>query len=236
MGHPKKHKITFTVWDNGIGIKKENLGRLFKPFVQLDSSLAREYAGTGLGLALVSQMVRLHGGSVRVESQPDQGSRFTITLPWKNTVSNLKKNATAQTEIEESRHSLQVNGKRSGKVMLVEDTESVVLMLTDFLKFMGYEVAVARNGIQAVDMVEQEKPDAILMDVMMPGMDGLEATRRIRKLNGTQKIPIIALTALAMPGDREQCIAAGMNDYLSKPVLMQDLAQVLETHMHPSKP
>ncbi len=235
LGHPKKHKITFTVWDNGIGIKKENLGRLFKPFVQLDSSLAREYAGTGLGLALVSQMVRLHGGNVGVESQPDKGSRFTITLPWKNTEANLKKNATAETEIEESRSGLQVNGKRNGKVMLVEDTESVVLMLTDFLKFMGYEVAVARNGIQAVDIVEQEKPDAILMDVMMPGMDGLEATRRIRKLNSMQKIPIIALTALAMPGDREQCIAAGMNDYLRKPVMMQDLAQVLETHIHPSK-
>ncbi|MFN8412008.1 MAG: PAS domain S-box protein [Anaerolineales bacterium] len=230
-GNAETHMVTFTVWDTGIGIKQENMERLFKPFVQLDSSLAREYSGTGLGLALVAQMVRLHGGNVSAVSELGKGSRFTVILPWIPEKASSSKALTENEHAEETMNNSKLKEKRTGKVMLVEDTEAVVLLIADYLKFLGYEVIIARNGLQAVSKAEDEKPDAILMDVMMPGMDGLDATKKIRTIEGLQQTPIIALTALAMPGDREQCMAAGMNDYLSKPILMQDLAKVLDTHL-----
>jgi PAS domain S-box-containing protein len=232
-GHADVNEVTFTVWDEGVGIAQENIQYLFKPFVQLDAGLAREYQGTGLGLALVAQMIRLHGGHVHVESVLGAGSRFIITLPWMREQQNVhEKRVTA----ELTRPSLKPNGRRGGKILLVEDTNVVVTLMSEYLTYKGYKMVIARNGLEGVQLAREEYPDLILMDVMMPVMDGLEATRQIRADQSLKNIPIIGLTALAMAGDREYCIAAGMNDYMSKPIKMQDLSDMIEKYIGKNKP
>jgi len=224
----KEMNLLITIWDRGIGIREQDLKRLFRPFVQLDSSLARESTGTGLGLALVAEMARLHGGSVSVSSQPGEGSQFTILLPWDPAITN------------DTIDKLKITGKipimrRSAAdkptLLLVEDTESVVLMLRDYLELSGYKVVIATDGLEGVSTAIALRPDLILMDVQMPSVNGLEATRQIRKEASLKATPIIALTALAMPSDRERCLEAGMNDYFSKPINLKELAKAIQRHL-----
>lgn len=360
--------VKLSVSDTGIGIAPENIDQLFQPFVQLDSSLSRRYAGTGLGLALVRRLVELHDGSVTLKSEVGKGSCFTVALPWKaeprqisqielewdsanlnqalivedsettakqlarylaeiganamiypagegsieaalfskpnviildlllpnlsgwEILSKLKDNpATRQIPViimsvmDErsrafelgaadylvkpiSRQQLQsalarVFGEtpqssertalvmlpeecdfsgsavesaalmRSPLILLVEDNEANVATLIDYLQIQDYQVCTAQNGREAVDIAKQKKPDLILMDIQMPEMDGIEATRLIQANSDTKNIPIIALTALAMPGDRERCLAAGAKDYLTKPVSLKQLQQVISKHL-----
>jgi PAS domain S-box-containing protein len=231
-GHPLENEITFTVWDNGVGIAREDMKLLFQPFVQLDAGLAREYQGTGLGLALVSQMMRLHGGRVSLESEVGAGSRFTITLPWMPE----QQNARVKTAKELPRPILlQPEVKREGKILLVEDTEVIVSLMNEFLQYKGYQMFVARDGMEGVLLAKQEHPDLILMDLMMPIMDGIEAAKHIREDDTLKNTPIIALTALAMSGDRERCLAAGMNDYMSKPIRIQELSDMIEKYLSDKK-
>ncbi len=230
-GNNRNQTVTFTVWDEGIGMAPEELNLIFKPFVQLDSGLAREFSGTGLGLTLVAQMIRLHGGSVSVESKQEKGSRFSITLPWVD----VEGTASAKKMPQETAAGAASEEKRSEKILIVEDTESIIMLLTEYLRYRGYQILAARNGMEGVKLATQERPDLILMDVMMPIMDGVEATKQIRANKDLQSIPIIALTALAMAGDKERCLEAGMNDYLSKPVQMKDLESLILKHILKSK-
>ncbi len=230
-GNFRNQTVTFTVWDEGIGIASEELNLIFKPFVQLDSGLSREFSGTGLGLVLVAQMIRLHGGSVNVESKEGEGSRFSFTLPWVD----MGEATSAKTLQQQTETGPISEGKRSGKILIVEDTDSIIMLLSEYLKFKGYQILVAHDGVEGVTLAIKEKPDLILMDVMMPVMDGVEATKKIRTEKDLQHIPIIALTALAMPGDKERCLRAGMNDYLSKPVQMKELDSLIMLHIHRSK-
>jgi CheY-like chemotaxis protein/two-component sensor histidine kinase len=225
-GNRKNNTIQFTIWDRGIGIGEKDLPRLFQPFVQLDSNLARKSGGTGLGLALVAKMASLHGGSVSVESQPGEGSRFTLTLPWES----VHKTGSL------SRQSLPTDdpsapARERHTLLLVEDTDEVVLLFKDYLEHAGYRVVTARNGMEGVALAEKISPSLILMDVQMPVMDGLEATRRIRKIPNLERTPIIAITAFAMKGDRERCLEAGMNDYLSKPIMLKTLIEMIKDHL-----
>ena len=223
-GDPIKKEIIFTVWDSGIGIKSEDLSRLFQPFVQLDASLTREQSGTGLGLALVARLARLHGGRVGVESDYGRGSRFSFFLPWSSgSPAALSTPAAAAVSVPTAPA---VPGK--GKILLVEDTEPMIVFVKDYLEANLYEVLVARNGLEALALAKQALPDLILMDVQMPVMDGFEATRRIRAEAALKNVPIIALTALAMPGDLDRCVEAGMNDYLSKPVQMTLMLKTIQ--------
>jgi CheY-like chemotaxis protein/anti-sigma regulatory factor (Ser/Thr protein kinase) len=227
------NQVSITVWDNGIGIKETDLARLFQPFVQLDSGLARESAGTGLGLALVAQMARLHGGRVSATSQPGVGSRFTIILPWEpalatDTLSRMKITGTFR-PVKPN----QENSRRT--ILLVEDTEEVIMMLRDYLESAAYKVVVATNGLDGITKAKQTQPDLILMDVQMPGMDGLEATQKIRSEPEFKNTPIIALTALAMPNDRERCLAAGMDEYVTKPVHLRGLVKMIENFLSGAK-
>jgi len=229
-GDPEKNEINFIVWDEGIGINQEDIKLLFRPFVQLNAGFTREFSGTGLGLALVSQMIRLHGGRVTLTSELKVGSRFTITLPWMPTEQGIR--TPIKPQVLADNHQPRV--KRTGKILLAEDTEVVAQLISEYLKHMGYEVSIAQNGWESVVLARQERPQLILMDIMMPVMNGLDAARLIRADAALQNVPIIALTALAMPGDREQCIAAGMNDHVSKPIQMQELAQIIEYYLNPA--
>jgi len=358
--------VDFTVWDTGVGISQEKMARLFQPFVQLDSSLSRQYTGTGLGLSLVSRLAEMHGGGVSVESEVGVGSRFTVSLPWRVAVETVEPvwqrepaggeapgapafrralivedspsaaeqltRYLAELGIETIVHprgegavdrALQVQpdiiildiilpdlpgwdvleqlkaeprtqdipvlivsvvddrsqglrlgaaeylvkpitrqrlqwalsqilppetekptalvvapewrevGGRAPLILLAEDNEDSIVTEMDYLQARGYRVVVARNGAEAIERAREQRPEAILMDIQMPVMDGLEATRRIRADADLADVPIIALTALAMPGDRERCLEAGANEYLSKPVSLKRLVQAIDAQLNP---
>ncbi len=354
--------LHFNVIDTGIGIAPENIDKLFKPFVQLDSSLSRHYAGTGLGLALVRRIVELHGGSVSLESELGKGSRFIVTLPWKESqqiedssldreqalaplldihqamivedsetaakqvarylaeqgiatyihpcgegtvqaalrfkpdviildlllpnvpgwevLQELKANPATQhipvlvvSVVDErsnalalgaseyllkpfNRHELHLalskifsnapqpttqsalvvmpqTEQQPPLILLAEDNEANIATLADYLQLHKFRVSLARNGLEAVETAKQQKPDLILMDVQMPEMDGLEAIRLIRSEADLANIPIIALTALAMPGDRERCLDAGAKEYLTKPVSLKKLTNIITQYINP---
>ncbi|NTW97037.1 MAG: response regulator [Oscillochloris sp.] len=350
--------LTFTVWDTGIGIAANNLPKLFQPFVQIDSSLSRQYEGTGLGLALVLRLTEAHGGSVAVESTLGQGSHFRVVLPWApgasasdllaSTDDNTAMPVIGQvlvveesvivaeqavrylrefgarvevcargvgavtracalqpdvilldlllpdadgwevlhrlkaeprtrdipvivvSAVDEPTHgqalgaaalvrkpidraalvrALRRVGARLGapppglapiippgaqrpRILLAEDNQANSDALYDYLQAKGYTVTVARNGAEALIRAREDQPDAILMDIQMPVMDGLEAIRHIRADPALSRVPIIAVTALAMPGDRERCMATGADDYQTKPVNLHRLVAQIETLRH----
>jgi CheY-like chemotaxis protein/two-component sensor histidine kinase len=226
-GDQEENKVSFTVWDTGIGIKQSDFERLFQPFMQLDSGLARESSGTGLGLALVSQMARLHGGSISVNSEAGKGSRFTIVLPWEPA---LAPDMVERMKVTGKFRTIQPGQPRQ-TILLVEDTQEVVMMIKDYLEIAGYKVATAQDGLDGLTQAKFTHPDLILMDVQMPRMDGLEATKTLRLDPEFKYTPIIALTALAMPNDRERCIAAGMDEYISKPVNLRGLVKLIQNYL-----
>ncbi len=240
-GDREAHVVHFTVWDTGIGIADEDVKRLFQPFVQLDTSLSREHGGTGLGLALVHRMTELHGGGVVVESEPGRGSRFTVSLPWDEDATDTE--IEHDVVLKSSSPSLDHNPSDSDLsdamntepkrplILLAEDNPVGRQALVDFLEGQGYRVAVAQDGATLLRMARRHPPDLILMDIQMPGMDGLEATRRVRADASLHDSPIIALTALAMPGDRERCLEAGANAYLSKPFGLNHLLTTIESQL-----
>ncbi len=224
--------IQFSVWDTGIGIAPEHLQNLFLPFVQVDSSLARSHEGAGLGLNLVAQLAEMHGGSVSVESAVGQGSRFTVALPWESGLpEHVRAEAVASAEesvtsASDSRHA-PTRGE-APLILMAEDNVDSLEMLLEYLELRGFRVVVAHNGEEAIQLAGERQPAIILMDIQMPRVDGLEAIRRIRADAELASIPIIALTALAMPGDRERCLEAGANDYLCKPVNLKLLMGMID--------
>jgi PAS domain S-box-containing protein len=228
-GNAEQGVVDFIVSDTGIGIAEEDMKHLFKPFMQLDSGLNRAHEGTGLGLSLVYRLTEMHGGSVSVESELGKGSRFTISLPWQHNLDELLA-AEEPTARLQATPSILVH-QQGTVILLVDDNPTIIETLCDYLEAKGYQVIAAHNGIQAIDKTKEIFPDIILMDIQMPGMDGLEAMRRIRADVEVAEIPIIALTAKALPGDKEQCLEAGANDYLSKPVSFKGLVAAIERLM-----
>jgi len=229
--------VHFTVWDTGIGISREDQARLFRPFEQLDSSLSRQYSGSGLGLALVHRLTNLHGGVTSLASSgiPGEGSRFTVSLPATST--SLPESAPIKRpDIKEKkrvRATLSDRDLPPATLLLVDDDTANVDVLTAALSAENYDIRVARDGIEALEQAREIRPDLILMDIQMPGMDGLEATRRLRRESEPKlaATPIIALTALAMPDDRERCLAAGANTYLSKPIGLDELLEAVAAQL-----
>ncbi|HXD08910.1 MAG TPA: ATP-binding protein, partial [Anaerolineales bacterium] len=229
----ERDQIRFTVADNGIGIAEEDLKRLFSPFMQVDSSLARQNEGTGLGLTIVYKLTDLHGGSVAVESELGEGSRFTVTLPWKQMKTTREIVKPLVTESAKAANAAQEQVPAlHARILVAEDNETNQMMLNDFLEDQGFEVILANDGREALAKAAETLPHLILMDIQMPELHGLEATRRLRADPRFASTPIIALTALAMPGDRERCLAAGANEYLSKPVSLKMLQQTIKDLLH----
>ncbi len=226
--------VTFSVWDTGIGIKAEDLPRLFQPFTQLDSGLSRQFDGSGLGLALVHQLVQAHGGSIRVESTPGHGSCFSVTLMR---APQLPHGHTVLAAAHPAQPAAAANPRppaAGSLILLAEDNAQNASMLSEYLSVRGYRVALARDGSEAIARTQELRPELILMDIHLPGINGLEATRRIRADPALHEIPVIALTALAMPGDRERCIEAGADDYLTKPIGLSALLATIEAHRRPT--
>jgi PAS domain S-box-containing protein len=346
-----KHTILFEVWDNGIGIPERDMKSLFKPFVQLDSALSREFEGSGLGLSLVAKMVELHGGSIEVQSQLGEGSRFIVAMPSKNpdiieyeedldydiscmqdrtvivitesqsdynVISNVLHERTAHIyrfdddskgindvmeiqphliiidstikhrsaweimailkndfrtkdikiimasmgkELEKASvvgadafigkpitankvrkalcetygvqfmDAFQNDKDKQFTILLAEDNEANIETIEAFLTMNKYKIIVARNGQEAIEWVHEHRPDLILMDIQMPKMNGFEAIEFLKTSDEFRDIPIIALTALAMPGDRKKILDAGANDYLSKPISMIVLIERIQSYL-----
>ena len=216
-------ELRLAVRDDGPGISAEVRSRLFQPFVQLDGRLAREHEGAGLGLVLVDRLVKLHEGRVELESRPGEGSRFTVVLPW------VRREA-APTEPGLTRRGASpaaadgASASRGARVLLVEDNDTQRSLYAEALERRGFLVETAANGEEALERLAAVRPDVVVMDVQMPGMDGLEATRRLRATPAIARTPVLAVTALAMPGDRERCREAGVDEYLAKPVPLDVLA------------
>ncbi|MGZ3333813.1 MAG: PAS domain S-box protein [Isosphaeraceae bacterium] len=230
VGDRVKREVRFAVWDTGIGISPADQTRLFQPFLQLDSGLSRHYEGTGLGLVLVKRLTEMHGGALHIESEVGKGSRFTVVLPW-------IENDSRSDEAEDSSQPVAVSVSCSAPhepgatplILIVDDNTFSVRGLKDYLVFKGYCVELAADGETAIERAEGLHPDLIFMDIQMPGMDGLEAIRRIRLVPGLSAIPIVALTALAMPGDRDRTLEAGATEYVSKPASLDQLHRLIRS-------
>ena len=234
--------VSLKIVDTGIGIADEDMKHLFQPFIQIDSKLSRQYAGTGLGLALVSRLVMLHGGGITVESQPDEGSCFTVSLPLAGPrfVDDLNGDSplTAENQVVTSLHvppsaSKNTNASQNGAhqeplVLLIDDNESVVNILLEYLLGRGYRVMVVRDGIEAIERVRDEKPILVLVDINLSGLGGIDAIHQLKtELEGSH-IPIVALSGLLIPSDEKRCLTAGATAYLSKPIRLPQLANILE--------
>ena len=273
--------IIFQVHDTGIGIAESDLPKLFQSFSQIDSSLSRQYEGSGLGLALVKRLVEAHNGRVEVASTPGEGSCFTVRLPYNPKRSPVEtvmqswitpsssspdtadrgdipeahlqamppgagvasspldlpqaSQSNPTTPAPQAHHQNLLAPASSGSqgsapslpetplILLVEDNEANIQTFSNYLEAKGFALAVARNGQQALDQLANMTPDCILMDMQMPGMNGFQTIEAIRQIPRMVKVPIVALTALAMAGDREKCLAAGANDYLAKPIQLKQI-------------
>jgi PAS domain S-box-containing protein len=232
-------KLRFVVTDTGIGFHQHQAASLFKPFVQGDGSSTRRYGGTGLGLTISRQLVEMMGGEIGVESELGKGSTFWFTAVFGK---QLHPSATT-TPAPPTAPAVPVQSQRiehhgsRGRILVAEDNRTNQEVAVAILRKLGYDVDVADDGKAAIEALQRTAYDAVLMDCAMPELDGYEATRRVRDgASGVRNtgIPIIALTADAMSGDREKCLAAGMSDYLSKPIESARLAAALQKWVTPT--
>jgi len=217
--------VEIIIRDTGIGISEDRIRSIFEPFVQADLTISRKYGGTGLGLTICKNMIEMQNGELLVRSEEGKGSVFTIHIPYQLSMEAMQDNETNE----------DIDYKSLGhkKVLVAEDVELNQYLARHILESWDFEVTIVNNGREAVEQLKAESFDCILMDVQMPEMDGMEATRHIRQLADPVKasIPIIALTANALKGDSERYMAAGMNDYLSKPFDEAKLFRVISRNL-----
>jgi signal transduction histidine kinase/ActR/RegA family two-component response regulator len=228
---PGREIVEFTVWDTGAGIAPTDLDTLFQPFARASHGLARLHPGAGLGLSLALRLTELHRGGITVTSEVDQGSRFTVTLPWQPaTAVAVAPTAEADGPVAAAAPAIAEGSAADPPLVLVaEDDARSLTTLSEYLIGNGYRVVQARDGQEAVRLARETCPAAILMDVRMPLMNGLQATREIRLDRRLASIPILMLAALARPGDRERAADAGVNCYLTKPINLREACLIIES-------
>lgn len=216
--------IRFDVKDSGIGIRSEHLGKLFQEFSQAEASTKRRFGGTGLGLSISKKLVTMMGGDMGVESEEGVGSNFWFTLPFRPGTGNAETVNIADSD------NVRLVLERPMRVLIAEDNQVNQMISLRLVERMGFRADVVASGKEVLDALEERPYDFILMDCQMPLMDGYEATEIIRssKTLANPKIPIIAMTANAMEGDRERCLKAGMDDYIAKPISQKTLRVVLQ--------
>ena len=227
---PNKENVSIRVKDTGIGIEPEKLPMIFDKFVQADSSIHRKFGGSGLGLNIVKSLAEQMNGTVQVESTVGRGTSFTLNLPLVIAPNeHSSKTIVNSSEIQSSANPSNLH------ILLSEDYEPNIMVASAILEEMGYKYTIARNGEEAVSLFKNQQFDLLLMDLQMPVMSGLEATREIRSFETAQKlkaVPIIGLTAYATPEDRRKCIESGMNDYVAKPynaqILLEKISNLLK--------
>jgi len=217
-------EVYFAIRDNGCGIPRGQVDRLFKPFSQVDSSITRKFGGTGLGLAITKRLIELMNGQIWVESEPQKGSvfHFIITVGVDSVANQIQ----ARTKAFQSQAGSRQNKYSPLRILLAEDNAVNQKVALRMLKKLGYHADVAANGVEVLQSLERQPYDLILMDIQMPEMDGIEATKRIRE-KSISNPKVVAMTAYALEGDREHFLRCGMDDYISKPVQIEQLKEVL---------
>lgn len=221
--------VCFSVADTGVGIHPDHLERIFEPFTQEDASTTRRFGGSGLGLSIARRVVDAMRGRLEVTTEQGVGSTFCFEIPLPSPESGRCEPAAGSSR--GSREAFEAGS--SLRVLLVDDQPINLKIGEKFLSRFGAEVVTARNGEEALIRVAEGAFDLVLMDCSMPVMDGFEATQKIRRLSGANaSVPIVALTALAMPGDRERCLGAGMDGYLAKPIRREELDRTLKRFVH----
>ena len=231
--HQEKAVILFTVKDTGIGIPKDKKDIIFESFSQGDNSITRQYGGTGLGITISKELIELMDGNISIESEVGKGTTVTFTIPFLIALKRGKYPEPNKAKNEEKGKSQSaVSGRQ---VLLIEDNPVNQKLAELILKKWGCNVIIAENGKKALDILKNKQFDFILMDCQMPEMDGFEATKAIRKKESKTgaHIPIIAMTALAMKTDKERCIQAGMDAYISKPIKQDELLKVITEILSP---
>jgi two-component system, sensor histidine kinase len=218
--------VVFSVRDTGIGISPDKSDIIFESFMQADNSTTRKYGGTGLGLAISKSLVQLMRGNIGLESEPGKGSTFGFAIPLRIARKPLPIQHIPDQKPE----------KISGTILVAEDNSVNMMIITQFISRTGCQVIRAENGSEAYRKFTENKVDLIFMDIHMPEMDGHEATRKIREYeNGTGHTPIIAITADAMSGDKEKCLASGMDDYIAKPFKQEEVLATIRRFMTDSE-
>jgi len=221
--------IVFEISDTGVGIKEEDQVKLFKAFEQVDKAINRNVVGTGLGLIISKSFIEIMGGSISLKSEYGRGSKFTVNIPI---MTGSKERAEERLAVKEV-HTISCP---DAKILVVDDNEFNLKVACGLLNLLDVKAATAESGYRAIELVGQNDYDLVFMDHMMPEMDGVEATARMRKMGGKQELlPIVALTANAIQGAKEMFLANGFNDFISKPIDTQELIRVLETWLPPAK-
>ena len=218
-----KHQIFFKVKDTGIGIPQDKINEIFQPFTQVELTLSRKRDGVGLGLAITKQLVELMGGEISVESESGKGATFSFMIP----ADTIPGKQLDFGKMDRAVTSVSFPGLKPMRILVAEDNPSNQRVLVEMLKRLGYRPDAVADGREVVQALERLDYDLVLMDIKMPEMDGITATQVIRKMRPETGPRIVAITAFALEGDRERCLEAGMDDYIAKPVKINDLGEIL---------
>jgi PAS domain S-box-containing protein len=225
-------KISFLVKDSGIGMTNEQIQNVFEPFTQADDGISRKYGGTGLGLAICSDIIKLMGSKIELNSQPNRGSEFSFTL-------NMQKgNKLEIQEVKTDKYELSTN-KKDINVLVAEDNINNQTLIKILLEKLGASCDIVQNGYEAIDTYKNNRYDIVLMDINMPELDGVSATKELQRLQKDEDLyqaPIIALTANSISGDRQKYIDSGLDDYLSKPIIFDELKNIFEKYIDGNTP
>ena len=228
---PADYTLRTNVEDTGIGIEPDRLDTLFEAFTQADSSTTREYGGTGLGLAICDRLVELMGGELSVSSQRGKGSVFTFTAKF-GRADQVAEQETDVSESDEGARCASGVAPSTARILVADDNPTNQMVAGHMLKKLGYQnVEFVGDGELALEAIKSNSFDLVLMDCQMPKLDGYDTTRALRELPHGEHLPVIAMTAHAMTGDREKCLEAGMNDYLSKPITLESMADLLGRYL-----